>query len=58
MNVSTAVTAEQSLRLLLSIMDAIIIILLVNQSPLSFRLKHHEYSSTDQSIDHSSTVIH
>ena len=38
MNVSTAVTAEQSLRLLLSIMDAIIIILLVNQSPLSFRL--------------------
>ena len=38
MNVSTAVTAEQSLRLLLLIMDAIIIILLVNQSPLSFRL--------------------
>ena len=43
MNVSTAVTAEQSLRLLLSIMDAIIIILLVNQSPLSFRMLYHYY---------------
>ena len=30
---------KQSLQLLLSIMDAIIIILLVNQSPLSFRLR-------------------
>ena len=43
MNVSTAVTAEQSLRLLLSIMDAIIIILLVNQSLLSFRMLYHYY---------------